>query len=156
LAYIEEPLQPGTKMPKVFVQAPPDQVFKAMCDLTRHTKWAAHKIDIVAGQEGPPAVGNTYTSKQKSGPPDHLTVTEMVPNELFRFHSVMPRGMGWEFDFTMTARPEAAGTVVTRDAKVTKFPMFMLPGRLLLAPLMGGIYDRKFLRNMKAGLETSA
>jgi uncharacterized protein YndB with AHSA1/START domain len=140
-------------MPKVLIQAPADRVFKALSDLTCHAKWAAHDITIEAGQEGPPAVGNTYTSKHKGGTPDQLTVTEVVPNERFRFHAVMPRGMGWEFDFTMTARPEAGGTVVTRDAKVTKFPIFMLPGRLLLAPIMGGIYDRKFLRIMKADLE---
>lgn len=81
-------------MPEIFINAPVDQVFEAMCDLTRHVKWAKHDIDIQAGQEGPPTVGNTYTSSEKGGTPDRLTVTEMVPNELFKFHSVMSRGMG--------------------------------------------------------------
>ena len=45
-------------MAKVFIQAPPSRVFEAMCDLTRHAKWAVHEE---AGQRGRPAVGNTYT-----------------------------------------------------------------------------------------------
>jgi hypothetical protein len=63
--------------------------------------------------------------------------------------------MGWEFDFTMTARPDGGGTVVTRDAKVTKSPILMLPMRLLM-PLVGPMYDKKLLRKMKADLESSA
>ena len=59
-------------MPKVFIQAPTDKVFEAMCDLTRHAKWAKHDIAIESGQEGPPAVGNTYTSSHKGGTPDRL------------------------------------------------------------------------------------
>ncbi len=139
-------------MPSVFTQAPTDRVFDAMCDLTRHSKWAYHDIAIQAGQVGPPAVGNTYTSSQKGATADRLTVTNMVPNELFRFHSVMSRGMGWEFDHIMTTRPEGEGTAVTRDAKVTKFPIYMLPMRLLI-PLFGPGQEKKLLNNMKADLE---
>ena len=92
-------------MPEVFIQAPPNVVFEAMCDLTRHATWAKHDIVIEAGQEGPPTVGNTYTSSEKGATPDQLRVTELVANELFKFHSHMSRGMGWDFDFTMTTRP---------------------------------------------------
>lgn len=142
-------------MPKVFIQAPTDKVFEAMCDLTRHAKWAHHSINIEAGQEGPPAVGHTYTSSERGAMPDQLTVTEMVPEQLFRFHSRMDRGMGWEFDFTMTSTSEGGGTVVTRAAKVTKSPIFMLPMRLLM-PLVGPMYDKRLLSNMKADLEAEA
>ena len=102
-------------MPSIVINAPPGKVFEAMSDLTRHAKWAKHQIVIEAQQEGPPAVGNTYTSQEKSATPDRLTITEIVPNELFRFHSRMDRGMGWEFDFTMTAKPDGEGTLVTRE-----------------------------------------
>ena len=60
----EDTLDRGTldrgrkRMAKVFIQAPPSRVFEAMCDLTRHAKWAVHEE---AGQRGRPAVGNTYT-----------------------------------------------------------------------------------------------
>ena len=56
-------------MPSVFIQAPPDKVFDAISDLTRHVKWAQHNIAIEAGQEGPPAVGHTYTSSEKGNTP---------------------------------------------------------------------------------------
>ena len=51
-------------MPSIHINAPVDQVFEAMCDLTRRAKWATHEITIEAGQESPPAVGNTYTSSE--------------------------------------------------------------------------------------------
>jgi uncharacterized protein YndB with AHSA1/START domain len=142
-------------MPSVTIQAPPNVVFEAMCDLTRHAKWAKHDIVIEAGQEGPSAVGNTYTCSEKGATPDQLTVTELVPTELFRFHSHMSRGMGWDFDFTMTARPEGDGTMVTRDAKITKFPIFMLPMKLLMS-LIGPGLEQNFLNNMKADLEAGS
>lgn len=90
-------------MPKVFIQAPTDKVFEAMCDLTRHAKWAKHDIAIESGQEGPPAVGNIYTSSHKGGKPDRLTITDLTPNERFGFHVVMPNN--WELQQEMTASP---------------------------------------------------
>ena len=125
-----------------------------MCDLTRHAKWAAHAITIEAGQEAPPAVGNTYTSYHANHTaPDRLTITEMSPNERFVFHSVMPNR--WELDFTMTSTAQGDGTLVTREAKVAKMPALIFPFKLLL-PVIGGIYDKKLLNNMKADLEAAA
>ena len=107
-------------MPSVFIQAPTDKVFEAMSDLTRHVKWAQHDIAIQAGQEGTPAVGNTYTSSHKGGSPDRLTVTEMASNERFGFHSVMPNN--WELDFSddRLVRREKALWLPAR-AKLPKF-----------------------------------
>ena len=125
-------------MPSVFIQAPSDKVFGAMSDLTHHTKWAQHNIAIEAGQDGPPAVGNTYTSSHKGGSPDRLTVTEVAGNERFGFHSMMPNN--WELDFSMTASPQGEGTLVTRDCKVTKIPILLSPMKLifgLVAPGFG-------------------
>ena len=140
-------------MPSIHIQAPVDQVFEAMCDLTRHALWARHDIAIEPGQEGPPAVGNTYTSSHKGGSPDRLTVTEMSPNEKFRFHSVMPNK--WELDFTMTSAPDGDGTLVTRSGKITKIPALMFPMKFLVA-LVGPAGDKKLLNNMKADLESPA
>ncbi len=140
-------------MPSIHIQAPVDQVFEAMCNLTSHAKWAAHDISIEAGQEGPPAVGNTYTSSQQGKTPDQLTVTEMRPNERFTFHSVMPNN--WELDFTMTVGQQVEGTRVTRGGKVTKIPLLMTPMKLLVALASSGP-EKKFLNNMKADLEASA
>ena len=98
-------------MPSINIQAPVDQVFKAMCDLSRHANWATHDITIEAGREGPPAVGNTYTSSHQGKTPDRLTVTEMRPNERFVFHSVMKPDK-FELDYKNTGRD------VTHEADV--------------------------------------
>ena len=139
-------------MPSVFIQAPTDKVFEAMCDLTRHAKWAHHDIVIEAGQEGPPAVGNTYTSSHKGRRPDRLTVTEMTANERFNFHTVMSNN--WELDFSMTAGPQGEGTLVTRGGKITKIPILMSPMKLLFG-MVGAGFEKKFLNNMKSDLEVA-
>ncbi len=140
-------------MSSIVINAPPDKVFEAMCDLTRHANWAKHVIVIEAQQEGPPAVGNTYTSQEKTNTPDRLTITEMSPNETFRFHSRMDRGMGWEFDHTMTATPDGEGTLVTRGTKITKFPIFMLPMKLMIPLMPSG--DNILLNNLKKEVESA-
>jgi uncharacterized protein YndB with AHSA1/START domain len=140
-------------MAKVFILAPPSQVFKTMCDLTRHARWAAHEVTIKAGQKGPPAVGNTYTSSHaRSEEPDRLTVTELTPDDRFGFHVVMPNG--WEIDFAMTAEPQGDGTLVTRKAKMGKMPSASFLAKRLV-PLIGNVHEKKFLDNMKADLEGS-
>ena len=123
-----------------------------MCDLTRHAKWAHHNIVIEAGQEGAPAVGNTYTSAHKGGSPDQLTVTEMIPNERFVFHSVMPNN--WELGHSMTASSQGEGTPVTREGKITKIPILMSRLKLLIS-LVGPGFDKKLLANMKGDLESA-
>jgi len=52
----------------------------------------------------------------------------------------------------MTAKPERGGTVVTLDVKITKFPIIMLPIRLIM-PLVGPKFEKKMLGNMKVDLE---
>ena len=137
-------------MPSVFIQAPTEKVFEAMSDLTRHPKWANHNIVIEAGQEGAPAVGNTYTSSHKGGSPDRLTVTQMTPNQRFGFHSVMPNK--WELDFSMTVTQQGEGTLVSRSCEITKIPIFLAPMKLLFALVAPG-GDKKVLNNMKGDLE---
>ena len=139
-------------MPSVFIQAPTDKVFEAMSDLTRHVKWAQHNIVIEAGQEGTPAVGNTYTSSHKGGSPDRLTVTEIAPNERIVFRSIMPNN--WELDFSMTTSAQGEGTLVTRDCKITKIPILMAPMKLMFG-LVAPRFDKKFLNSMKADLESA-
>ena len=140
-------------MTSIVINAPPDKVFEAISDLTRHAKWAKHQIQIEAQQEGPPAVGNTYTSQEKNNTPDRLTVTELVPKHLFRFYSRMDRGMGWEFDHTMTVAPHGEGTLVTRGTKVTKFPILMILMKLMIPLMPSG--DKILLSNIKEELESA-
>ena len=124
-----------------------------MCDLTRHAKWAKHDIAIESGQEGPPAVGNTYTSSHKGGSPDRLTITEITLNERFGFHVVMANN--WELQQEMTVSSQGGDTLVTRSGKITKIPALMAPLKLLGA-IVGPMDDKKLLNNMKADLEGEA
>lgn len=55
----------------------------------------------------------------------------------------------------MTSKPEGDGNVVTRNARVTKFPILMLPMRLLI-PLVGPGFEKKLLTNMKAEFESGS
>jgi uncharacterized protein YndB with AHSA1/START domain len=73
-------------MPSIIIKAPPDKVFEAMSDLTRHASWAKHDIVITGDEEGSPAVGNTYSSSKAGGKPDRLTITSLTPNESIDFH----------------------------------------------------------------------
>ncbi len=138
-------------MPKVFINASPDKVFEAMSDLTRHAKWGVHELKIEPVEDGPPKVGSKYRAAHvKAKAPDMVTVTELVPNERFAFHVVMPNR--WEVQHTMTATQQGSGTLVTRRAQMTKLPLFLVFLKPLI-PLLASGAPKKFLANMKAELE---
>jgi uncharacterized protein YndB with AHSA1/START domain len=138
-------------MPQILIKAPADRVFKAMCDLPSHAKWAAHDIEIKPVKQGPAKVGSEYTSQHKKAKrPDRVTVTEMVADKRFGFHVIMPNK--WEMDYAMTTSPQGGGTLVTRQGKMTKLPLMMAPMKLLV-PILAGGGDKKFLSKMKADLE---
>jgi hypothetical protein len=62
-------------MGKITVNAPADQVFEAVSDLTRHSAWAAHPINITAEQDGPIGFGHKYSSGKIGKKLDRITVT---------------------------------------------------------------------------------
>ena len=143
-------------MPKILVNAAPEQVFTAISDLTRHAGWAAHPITIEAVGEGSPQVGSTYRCTHKGKPGDTVTITELVPNQRFGFGSVMPNKM--EFSFTMTVEPQGDGSLVTRSGKPSKLPgatKLFIPAFPLMM-VMANSAENKFLKNMKGELEKSA
>lgn len=97
-------------MGNVTVNAPVEMVFEAICDLTRHAKWATHNIMITADQEGLPEVGHTYSSFKEGKMPDRITITSMTPNKALSFHVVMPNK--WELEWQMSVAPDGDGTRV--------------------------------------------
>ena len=143
-------------MPKgeVFVNAPPEQVFPAISDLTRHAKWASHDIEIQPEGDDTGQVGNQYTSGHAGKNKDQVTVTEVAPNQRFSFHVVMPNKM--EIDHTMTLTPQNEGTLVTHNIALVKlsWPMALFkPLMLILIAMAGRGPQSKFLNSMKAELE---
>jgi len=139
-------------MGTVTVDAPVEKVFEAISDLTRHASWAAADIAITADQEGPPAVGHTYSSGKEGGKQDRVTITSLTPNERFGFRVVMPNG--WKLDWEMSVSPDGEGTKVERKGRITKIPWFMAPMKLLVAMATPGP-EGKMAKNMKADLESS-
>ena len=137
-------------MGTVTVNAPVDKVFEAICDLTRHADWAAADIVITADQEGPPAVGHTYSSGKDGGKPDRVTITSITPNKSLGFHVVMPNN--WELDWQISVTPDGDGTRVERSGRITKIPWFMAPMKLLVAVATPGP-EGKMAKKMKEDLE---
>ena len=137
-------------MPSIIIKAPPDKVFEAMSDLTRHASWAKHDIVITGDEEGSPAVGNTYSSSKAGGKPDRLTITSLTPNESINFHVVMPNK--WELDWQMSVAPDGDGTKVERTGRITTIPWYMAPMKLLYS-MAAPMDDKKSTQNMKADLE---
>jgi len=140
-------------MGKITVNAPADQVFEAVSDLTRHAAWAAHPINIAAEQDGPIWFGHKYSSGKTGKKLDRITVTEYSPNDRFGFQVVMPNG--WELDWTITLTAQGEATEVERTVKVTKIPTYMKPMLLVIA-MVGPIFERTLTRKMKAELEGAA
>lgn len=139
-------------MGTIIVNAPVEKVFEAICDLTRHANWAAHDIAITADQEGPSAVGHTYSSSKKGGTPDRVTITSMTPNKDLGFHVVMPNN--WELDWQMTVTPDGDGTRVERQGRITKIPWYVSPLKLVFA-MVAPMDENKMAKKMKADLESS-
>ena len=80
-------------MSEIVVNSPPDKVFAAISDLTQHAKFAAHDLNIEPVDDGAVEVGKRYTSGHGTEPPDHLTVTGLIPDSMIAFHVEMPNGI---------------------------------------------------------------
>mgnify|MGYP001162455245 CR=1 FL=1 len=102
-------------MGKTTVNAPIDKVFEAVSDLTRHANWAAHPISITAETERPVMIGHTYSSGKSGNKSGRLQVTELEPNDHFRFQVVMPNG--WELDWAITPMANGEGPRLTGKSK---------------------------------------
>ena len=139
-------------MSSIVINAPPDKVFEAMSDLTRHADWAVHNIVITGDQEGSTAVGNTYSSTKGGGKPNRVTITDVTPNNSIAFHVVMPNK--WELDWQMSVSPDGDGTRVERKGKITSIPWYMSPMKLLYA-MAAPMGEKKLAKKMKADLESS-
>jgi uncharacterized protein YndB with AHSA1/START domain len=139
---------------QVSINAPPEKVFPALSDLTRHAKWSIHNIEIKQLSGNGHVVGSEYSSGHPAKKGDIVKVTKVEPNKLFAFHSSMPNKM--EFDHTFILRPEGTGTRVVHHSNLAKVPGMMVLATPLLKLMMGMLapgQDRKFLHNMKVEME---
>ena len=139
---------------QVSINAPPERVFPALSDLTRHAKWSIHSIEIKQLSGDGNVVGAEYSSGHPSKKGDIVKVTKVEPNKTFAFHSSMPNKM--EFDHTFELRPDGTGTRVVHHSKLAKVPGMMVPLKPILSLMVAMAapgQDRKFLHNMKVEME---
>ena len=137
-------------MSEIVVNAPPDKVFAAISDLTQHSEFSAHDLNIEPVEEGAVEVGKRYTSAHGTKNPDKVTVTELVPNDRISFHVELPNGL--QVDHTMTVGPSGDGTLVTRNQKIVATPgMFKLMRPIITLGL--SMATKKNLKNLKEWIE---
>lgn len=76
---------------QIVVNAPVDQVFTYLADITRHSEWgqAGHKLEIEKTSEGPVGQGSTFRSVgyQFGRNEDTVTIVEFVANRRVVYQS---------------------------------------------------------------------
>jgi uncharacterized protein YndB with AHSA1/START domain len=71
------------------IDAPAADVFAYVSDMTRHGEWGGHGLQVTKDDDGPVAVGSTYSTvaKQFGTQREHSTVTELEPGSVFGWDS---------------------------------------------------------------------
>jgi uncharacterized protein YndB with AHSA1/START domain len=99
----------------VQIDAPPEQVFAEVADLTRHPLWAADPLTVEPVAPGQPVdVGARYRSVARSKGKTieaELQVTAYDPTARFAFTVTDLTG---RYEHVFTLQPSAAGTLVER------------------------------------------
>jgi uncharacterized membrane protein len=140
----------------IVIAAPADSVYAYVSDLTRHGEWSGHGLQVTKDDDGPVAVGSTFstTAKQFGTQREQSTITEMTPGTRFAWESTGGLGLARHW-FDLTAAADGGSTSVAKGLEFTK-PSF-------LAKVMGWRLSRdepKSLRSdlakIKAKLEGSA
>lgn len=106
---------------RIHVDAPPDQVFSYVKDMTRHKEWANSNasLDIEPVSGGGPAAGSKYRSKAvflKQPVSADLTITDYEPPSKFAFSVVHHQEGKKDINYhqAYAFRPEGNGTTVER------------------------------------------
>jgi uncharacterized protein YndB with AHSA1/START domain len=104
----------------VHIDAPPEQVFAEIADLTRHPSWAADPLTVAPVAPGQPVeVGAGYRSVARSKGKTieaELQVTAFEPPTRFAFTVSDLTG---RYEHVFTLRPAAGGTRVERSVTAT-------------------------------------
>ncbi len=135
------------------IQAPPQQVFDYVADLSRHGEWGAHGLTVQQTSPGPVGLGATFASeaKQFGTQREKQTITEFAPTRSLAFEATGGLGVA-RHAFELT--PRDGGTQVVKSMELIK------PS--LLARIMGFQIGRQQpkalaedLRKIKVNLESS-
>ncbi len=118
------------------VKAAPREVFAYLADLTRHSEWASHNLEVTQTSTGDIGVGSTFSSvgHQMGTHRDNLAVTEYAEGERFAFES---RGDAGVTSHAFDLAAVDGGTRVTKTFELVRPSMmtrFALPMLMIMAP----------------------
>ena len=136
-------------MPGVLINAPQQEVWDKVSDLTAHTQWSDHEKTEAVGSD-PVGVGSKFTSALPDEEPDQLEITEFKPPNKIAYHSVMRNGL--EFDFEMKLEARGDSTHLSRTGKMVKGPFYIKP---LVNMVIGPMGEGKYSKLIKATLESN-
>jgi uncharacterized protein YndB with AHSA1/START domain len=138
---------------QVIVNAPVEQVFSYVADLTKHGEWGQHNVRIEPESEGPMRVGARFrsTSHMMGEKHDTITVTEYDPSQRFSFEA---EGQPGRFRHWFTVEQDGGGTRLRKGVETVqaKFPFSLLaPVLFTLAVPRGLQQDLERIRERLEG-----
>jgi len=140
---------------QITINAPPEQVFAYLSDISRHSEWARHNLTVEKTSQGPVAVGSTFATvgHQMGEHRGEVKITELQPNSSVVYEAEDDTG---HFRHYFRLQPGDGGTLVTKGFDPQRLSLMLkllMPiGRLLMLPreLDGD------LKRIKAKLEGDA
>ena len=140
---------------RVLVNAPLQQAFDYVSDLTRHPEWSGGELKIEALTPGPVAVGKEYRSRgevaiQKERP-NTVRVSAYEPPHKFGFVANDPDFGDVSHVFTFTKQD--GGILIERAMTVSLNPIIAFGFRFLIYPFVGRPSMNKSLARLKKKLE---
>ena len=144
------------RTPRILVNAPLQQAFDYVSDLTRHPEWSGGELKIEALTPGPIAVGKEYRSRgevavQKDRP-NSVRVSVYEPPHKFGFIANDPDFGDVSHVFTFTQ--QSGGVLIERAMTVSLNPIIALGFRFLIYPFVGRPSMNKSLAKLKEKLES--
>lgn len=140
---------------RILVNAPLQQAFDYVSDLTRHPEWSGGELKIEALTPGPVAVGKEYRSRgevaiQKERP-NTVRVSAYEPPHKFGFVANDPDFGDVSHVFTFTKQD--GGILIERAMTVSLNPIIAFGFRFLIYPFVGRPSMNKSLARLKKKLE---
>jgi uncharacterized protein YndB with AHSA1/START domain len=140
---------------QVIVNAPLQETFDYVSDLTSHPEWSGGELKIEALTPGPIAVGKEYASRgevavQKNRP-NTVQITEYEPPHTFGFAANDPDFGIVSHIFTFAEQP--GGVLIQRAMTVHLSPLVALGFRFMIYPLIGRPSMNKSMAALKEKLE---
>ena len=138
----------------VIVNVPPEAAFAYLSDITRHSEWAKHRVEIVPESPGSMGVGATFksTGHDMGTNVDLVKVTALEPNRKIVFEAEGGQG---HFRHQFLLEPANGGTRITKEMQPLRLAM---PWKLLmpvLGPFVGPPLLKGDLQRIKQRLEGS-